>query len=70
MDPKFAAGVICFSTRRKSPVAGPSGEPCPPLITTTHTPLLPATTLSPSLDSTKKLLIGRIIKVSQRPVIN
>ena len=28
MDPKFAAGVICFSTRRKSPVAGPSGEPC------------------------------------------
>ena len=26
--PKFAAGVICFSTRRKSPVAGPSGEPC------------------------------------------
>ena len=28
MDPKFVAGVICFSTRRKSPVAGPSGEPC------------------------------------------
>ena len=28
MDPKFVAGVIRFSTRRKSPVAGPSGEPC------------------------------------------
>ena len=28
MDPKFVAGVIYFSTRRKSPVAGPSGEPC------------------------------------------
>ena len=28
MDPKFVAGMICFSTRRKSPVAGPSGEPC------------------------------------------
>ena len=27
MDPKFVAGVIRFSTRRKSPVAGPSGEP-------------------------------------------
>ena len=27
MDPKFVAGVICFSTRRKSLVAGPSGEP-------------------------------------------
>ena len=27
MDPKFVAGVICFSTWRKSLVAGPSGEP-------------------------------------------
>ena len=28
MNTKLVAGVIWLSTRRKSPVAGPSGEPC------------------------------------------